>query len=161
MLAITPDNRVVANDIRRISATRKKALPFVPGAPGRSLASGVLLSFDIIVSHLNCGSSAGPERVFSAPRVHDSLWGPQRKPTTIERVIALLGNPSDEADLPVAVVSWLARPLMAAFPLNRHSTRYLESSRMAKPHRQLKKANHGARPANSKARKMKRKHIKT
>jgi hypothetical protein len=32
---------------------------------------------------------------------------------------------------------------------------------MAKPHRNLKKANHGARPANSKARKMKRKHIKT
>jgi hypothetical protein len=32
---------------------------------------------------------------------------------------------------------------------------------MAKPHRGLKKANHGARPANSKARKMKRKHIRT
>jgi hypothetical protein len=32
---------------------------------------------------------------------------------------------------------------------------------MAKPHRQLKKANHGARPANSKARKSKRKKIKT
>jgi len=32
---------------------------------------------------------------------------------------------------------------------------------MAKPHRGLKKANHGARPANSKARKAKRKHIKT
>jgi hypothetical protein len=32
---------------------------------------------------------------------------------------------------------------------------------MAKPHRGLKKANHGARPANSKARKMKRKHVKT
>jgi hypothetical protein len=32
---------------------------------------------------------------------------------------------------------------------------------MAKPHRNLKKANHGARPANSKARKMKRKHIRT
>jgi hypothetical protein len=32
---------------------------------------------------------------------------------------------------------------------------------MAKPHRNLKKANHGARPASSKARKMKRKHIKT
>lgn len=32
---------------------------------------------------------------------------------------------------------------------------------VAKPHRNLKKANHGARPANSKARKLKRKHIKT
>jgi hypothetical protein len=32
---------------------------------------------------------------------------------------------------------------------------------MAKPHRNLKKANHGARPANSKARKQKRKHIRT
>jgi hypothetical protein len=32
---------------------------------------------------------------------------------------------------------------------------------MTKPHRSLKKANHGARPANSKARKMKRKHIRT
>jgi hypothetical protein len=29
------------------------------------------------------------------------------------------------------------------------------------PHRTLKKANHGARPANSKARKAKRKHIRT
>jgi len=37
---------------------------------------------------------------------------------------------------------------------------HLESP-MAKPHRGLKKANHGARPANSKARKAKRKHIKT
>ncbi len=32
---------------------------------------------------------------------------------------------------------------------------------MAKPGRKLKKANHGSRPANSKARKMKRKHIRT
>ncbi|MEN9666474.1 MAG: hypothetical protein RLZZ326_2837 [Planctomycetota bacterium] len=32
---------------------------------------------------------------------------------------------------------------------------------MTKPHRTLKKANHGARPANSKARKAKRKHIRT
>ena len=32
---------------------------------------------------------------------------------------------------------------------------------MAKPHRGLKKANHGARPANSKARRAKRKHIRT
>ena len=32
---------------------------------------------------------------------------------------------------------------------------------MAKPGRKVKKANHGARPANSKARKMKRKHVKT
>ena len=32
---------------------------------------------------------------------------------------------------------------------------------MAKPHRALKKANHGSRPANSKARKAKRKHIRT
>ena len=32
---------------------------------------------------------------------------------------------------------------------------------MATPHRGLKKANHGARPANSKARRAKRKHIRT
>jgi len=32
---------------------------------------------------------------------------------------------------------------------------------MAKPHRVLKKANRGARPANSKARKAKRKDIRT
>jgi len=37
----------------------------------------------------------------------------------------------------------------------------MEFHRMAKPHRRLKKANHGARPANSKARKAKRKHIRT
>lgn len=36
-----------------------------------------------------------------------------------------------------------------------------DPSAVAKPHRSLKKANHGARPANSKARKLKRKHIKT
>ena len=36
-----------------------------------------------------------------------------------------------------------------------------EEFSMAKPHRSLKKANHGSRPANSKARKAKRKHIKT
>lgn len=32
---------------------------------------------------------------------------------------------------------------------------------MAKPHRQLKKANHGKRPANAKARKAKRRMVKT
>ena len=32
---------------------------------------------------------------------------------------------------------------------------------MAKPQRQLKKANHGRRPASAKARKLKRKKIKT
>jgi hypothetical protein len=32
---------------------------------------------------------------------------------------------------------------------------------MAKPHHKLKKANHGRRPANAKARKAKRKKIKT
>jgi hypothetical protein len=32
---------------------------------------------------------------------------------------------------------------------------------MAKPHRLLKKANHGARPANAKARRAKRRKIKT
>jgi len=32
---------------------------------------------------------------------------------------------------------------------------------MAKPHRKIKTANHGARPANPQARKAKRKHIKT
>jgi hypothetical protein len=39
--------------------------------------------------------------------------------------------------------------------------RAIQEDPMAKPHRKLKKANHGARPANSKARKMKRKHIRT
>jgi len=32
---------------------------------------------------------------------------------------------------------------------------------MAKPHRKLKKANHGKRPANAKARKLKRAKVKT
>lgn len=32
---------------------------------------------------------------------------------------------------------------------------------MSKPHRKLKKANHGARPANAKARKAKRKKVRT
>jgi hypothetical protein len=32
---------------------------------------------------------------------------------------------------------------------------------MAKPHRRLKKANHGRRPANSKARRAKRKLVRT
>lgn len=32
---------------------------------------------------------------------------------------------------------------------------------MAKPHRKLKKANHGSRPANAKARKAKRHKVKT
>lgn len=32
---------------------------------------------------------------------------------------------------------------------------------MAKPHRTLKKANHGRRPANSKARRLKRKLVRT
>ncbi len=32
---------------------------------------------------------------------------------------------------------------------------------MAKPHRKLKKANHGARPANAKAKRMKRRKVKT
>lgn len=32
---------------------------------------------------------------------------------------------------------------------------------MAKPHRGLKKANHGSRPANAKARKAKRKKVRT
>jgi hypothetical protein len=32
---------------------------------------------------------------------------------------------------------------------------------MTKPNRKLKKANHGQRPANAKARKAKRKHLKT
>lgn len=36
-----------------------------------------------------------------------------------------------------------------------------EPSAMAKPHRVLKKANHGKRPANSKARRLKRKDIRT
>ena len=37
----------------------------------------------------------------------------------------------------------------------------IEDLSMAKPHRTLKKANHGSRPANSKARKAKRKLIRT
>ena len=32
---------------------------------------------------------------------------------------------------------------------------------MAKPHRKLKKANHGKRPASAKARRLKRRHLKT
>lgn len=32
---------------------------------------------------------------------------------------------------------------------------------MSKPHRKLKKANHGARPANAKARKAKRRKVRT
>jgi hypothetical protein len=32
---------------------------------------------------------------------------------------------------------------------------------MTKPHRELKKANHGRRPANSKARRLKRKPLRT
>jgi hypothetical protein len=32
---------------------------------------------------------------------------------------------------------------------------------MSKPHRKLKKANHGSRPANAKARKQKRKRVRT
>jgi hypothetical protein len=32
---------------------------------------------------------------------------------------------------------------------------------MAKPHRKLKKANHGSRPANARARKKKRKAVRT
>jgi len=35
------------------------------------------------------------------------------------------------------------------------------NNRMAKPHRKLKKANHGKRPANSKARRLKRADIRT
>ena len=42
-----------------------------------------------------------------------------------------------------------------------HTPTSLGEDSMAKPHRRLKKANHGARPANSKARKAKRKHIRT
>jgi hypothetical protein len=37
----------------------------------------------------------------------------------------------------------------------------MEMIAMTKPHRRLKKANHGARPANSKARKAKRRKVKT
>jgi hypothetical protein len=58
---------------------------------------------------------------------------------------------------------------VASAPLTRYNRSFawrrfaglLEEIPMAKPHRSLKKANHGARPANSKARKMKRKHIRT
>jgi len=37
----------------------------------------------------------------------------------------------------------------------------LRVGKMTKPHRKLKKANHGARPANAKARKAKRKKVRT
>lgn len=49
----------------------------------------------------------------------------------------------------------LGTPVSPAIPPQRAS--YF----MAKPHRTLKKANHGSRPANSKARRLKRKHIRT
>jgi hypothetical protein len=41
------------------------------------------------------------------------------------------------------------------------SNNLIGASLMAKPHRKLKKANHGSRPANAKARKQKRRKIKT
>jgi len=37
---------------------------------------------------------------------------------------------------------------------------FLDAVIMAKTHRKLKKANHGQRPASSKARRLKRKHVK-
>lgn len=46
-------------------------------------------------------------------------------------------------------------------PVGDGGPRRFQEDLMAKPHRGLKKANHGARPANSKARKAKRKHIRT
>jgi hypothetical protein len=46
-------------------------------------------------------------------------------------------------------------------PYNYAITALLENLPMAKPHRKLKKANHGKRPANSKARRLKRKDIRT
>ena len=57
------------------------------------------------------------------------------------------------------LVSWtLCRQepsMIEAHPLlNRRPT-------MAKPHRKIKKANHGARPANSRVRKSKRQRVKT
>ncbi len=60
------------------------------------------------------------------------------------------------------VVGWL---VFVRFPFQEpprgvHRTK-LEPRFMAKPHRQLKKANHGKRPANAKARKAKRRMIKT
>ncbi len=48
-----------------------------------------------------------------------------------------------------------------ANPYNYAITVLLENPDMAKPHRKLKKANHGKRPANSKARRLKRKDIRT
>jgi hypothetical protein len=54
--------------------------------------------------------------------------------------------------------AWYKIEILPAASCPGHSP---ESHRMAKPHRNLKKANHGARPANSKARKAKRKHIRT
>jgi hypothetical protein len=48
------------------------------------------------------------------------------------------------------------------FALSWHASRGDSGEiRMAKPHRKLKKANHGKRPANSKARRLKRKDIRT
>jgi hypothetical protein len=57
---------------------------------------------------------------------------------------------------PVAWYNSATRPARDAFP-----TTPTPEFPMAKPHRTLKKANHGSRPANSKARKAKRKHIRT
>jgi len=54
--------------------------------------------------------------------------------------------------------TWYNTLLVGCTPASRPSP---PECPMAKPHRNLKKANHGSRPANSKARKMKRKHIRT
>jgi hypothetical protein len=61
--------------------------------------------------------------------------------------------------VPVAARSSMV--LIALLPGFRNLHLFLGVPTVAKPHRNLKKANHGARPANSKARKMKRKHIRT
>lgn len=56
----------------------------------------------------------------------------------------------------------LGRPWYNLSPTAAHpAAQPAQEAPMAKPHRTLKKANHGSRPANSKARKAKRRHIRT
>jgi hypothetical protein len=52
-------------------------------------------------------------------------------------------------------------PRHRAEPTAHHALRRTEDRPVAKPHRKVKKANHGARPANAKGRKRRRAHIKT
>ncbi len=53
------------------------------------------------------------------------------------------------------------RHIVASRPRETVPVNSTDIENMTKPHRRLKKANHGARPANSKARKAKRRKVKT